>query len=41
VLEKRAYSAQIFDVLPALSALNEVAQQAFSVGVVQRPVDER
>jgi hypothetical protein len=41
VLEKGAYGAQIFDILPAVSALNEVAQQAFSVGVVQRPVHER
>jgi hypothetical protein len=41
LLEKRAYGAQILDVLPAMSAVSKVAQQALTVGVVQRPVDER
>ena len=41
LLEKRAHGAQILDVLPAMSAVNKVAQQAFSVRVVQRPVNER
>ena len=41
LLQQRAYGTQILDVLPAMSTADKVAQQAFAVGVVQRPVDER
>jgi hypothetical protein len=41
LFQKSAYGAQILDVLPAMSAVDEVAEQPFSVGVVQRAVDER
>ena len=41
LLEKRAHGAQILDVLSAMSAVNKVAEQAFSVWVVQRLVNER
>ena len=41
LLQQPAYGMQFRDVLPAMSAVDEVAEQAFSVAVVQRPVDER
>jgi hypothetical protein len=41
LLQQRAYGTQILDVLPAMSTANKVAEQAFAVGVIQRPVDER
>ena len=41
LLQQHAYGTQILDILPATCAVDEVAEQALSVAVVQRPVDER
>ncbi|HJY43606.1 MAG TPA: hypothetical protein VJ301_03235 [Propionibacteriaceae bacterium] len=41
LFQERAYGTHILDVLPAMSAVDKVAEQPFSVGVVQRPVDKR
>ena len=41
LVEQFPYGAKILDVAPAISTADEVAKEAFSIGVAQGTVDER